>query len=125
MYFSGSPCASNLGIFRALNSKSEYLGGGGFQKTFPTSIPIISTLRVPPPSGILAFTPGKSLRRFGKITIIWRSLIHTKLLQMTEESVNGQWTSTICNAPALLSLGTLVLGKTEETGNSVESPIGY
>ena len=31
---------------------------------------------------ILASNPGKSLRRSGKITIIWRNLIHTKLLQM-------------------------------------------
>ena len=36
----------------------------GYLKTFSMSIPFTSTLRVPP--GILAFTPGKNLRRFRK-----------------------------------------------------------
>ena len=49
-------------VFRAFKSKSEYFLG--FSKKFPTSIPITSTLRVPP--GIVTFTPGKSLRRFRK-----------------------------------------------------------
>ena len=31
----------------------------------------------------------------GKITIIWRNLIHTKLLQTTKESLNGQRPSTL------------------------------
>ena len=53
-----------FGYFKALKYKSEYFLG--FPKKFPTSIPITSTLRVPPPPGILAFTPGKSLRRFRK-----------------------------------------------------------
>ena len=37
----------NLGVFRGLKSKFGYFLG--FSKKFPTSIPITSTLRVPPP----------------------------------------------------------------------------
>ena len=47
-------------FFRVLRQQFGYFLG--FSKTFPTSIPITSALRVPPP-GILAFTAGKSLRR--------------------------------------------------------------
>ena len=50
---------SKICIFRVLRQQFGYFLG--FSKTFPTSIPITSALRVPP--GILAFTPGKSLRR--------------------------------------------------------------
>ena len=37
----------------------------------------------------------KVRRDSGKITIIWRNLIHTKLLEMTKGSLNGQRPSTL------------------------------
>ena len=50
-------------LFRALTNLNLNIFWGVF-KMFPTSIAITSTLRVPPRT--LAFTPGKSLRRFRK-----------------------------------------------------------
>ena len=41
------------------------------------------------------------------ITVIWKNLIHTKLLQMTKESINGQRPSTLCIFVCIYSLSQL------------------